>query len=139
MDYVSEQKYPIASFHLLEIKKTVCCHLCIFFITEIKLIPIYLYCLSTFCPGSGAVGITHMDGAGTEEGVHSLLQRVQELANGYPEGRLELQMVGGFVNTRRNYSEELFSSIMSKLRKYYYAQVQSDGWFSRWLLTFTVL
>lgn len=67
--------------------------------------------------GSGAVGMTHMDGAGTEEGVHNLLQRVQELASGYQEGRLELQLVGGFINTRRNFSEELFSDIMSKLSK----------------------
>jgi hypothetical protein len=65
-------------------------------------------------PGSGAVGMSHMDGAGTEEGVQIMIQRVQELAIGYPDGRLELQLVGGFTGSGRNYSEELFSSIMSK-------------------------
>lgn len=65
-----------------------------------------------FYPGSGAVGIAHLDGVGTEEGVQSMVQRVQQLAIGYPEGRLELQMIGGFTNNRRNYSEELFGSIM---------------------------
>ncbi|KAK6632623.1 hypothetical protein RUM43_013391 [Polyplax serrata] len=67
--------------------------------------------------GSGAVGIAHLDGVGTEEGVQSMVQRVQQLALGYPEGRLELQMIGGFTNNRRNYSEELFGSIMHAFHK----------------------
>mgnify|MGYP002715733272 CR=1 FL=1 len=73
--------------------------------------------MSIFFSGSGAVGIAHLDGVGTEEGVQSMVQKVQQLALGYPEGRLELQMIGGFTNNRRNYSEELFGSIM---RKYSY-------------------
>lgn len=67
--------------------------------------------------GSGAVGMSHMDGAGTEEGVQIMIQRVQELAIGYPDGRLELQIIGGFTGSGRNYSEELFSSIMNSFQK----------------------
>ncbi|KAL4702101.1 hypothetical protein ACJJTC_002107 [Scirpophaga incertulas] len=37
--------------------------------------------------------------------------RVQHLALGYPEGRLELQLVGGFTDPHR-YSDELFANIM---------------------------
>ncbi|KAL0270926.1 UNVERIFIED_CONTAM: hypothetical protein PYX00_008197 [Menopon gallinae] len=67
--------------------------------------------------GSGAVGMSHVDGACVEEGVQSLIQRVQELAVGYPEGRLELQLIGGFTYNRGNYGEELFSSIMHEIQK----------------------
>lgn len=42
-----------------------------------------------------------------------MIQRVQELAMGYPEGRIELQLVGGFSDAH-HYSEELFYNIMSK-------------------------
>lgn len=65
-------------------------------------------------PGSGAIGLAHFDGAGTEEGVQNLVHRVQELAlSGYPEGRMELQLIGGFSDTH-NYSEELFYNLMRK-------------------------
>lgn len=40
-----------------------------------------------------------------------MIQRVTELALGYPEGRLELQLVGGYSDPR-NYSEELFYNIL---------------------------
>lgn len=43
----------------------------------------------------------------------NMVHRVQELALGYPEGRLELQLVGGYSDSR-NYSEELFYNIMRK-------------------------
>lgn len=43
----------------------------------------------------------------------NVVHRVQELALGYPEGRLELQLVGGYSDSR-NYSEELFYNIMRK-------------------------
>jgi hypothetical protein len=43
-----------------------------------------------------------------------MVHRVQELALGYPEGRLELQLIGGYSDSR-NYSEELFYNIMRKL------------------------
>ncbi|XP_067002297.1 protein N-terminal asparagine amidohydrolase [Anabrus simplex] len=61
--------------------------------------------------GSGAVAMAHLDGCGTEDCVSTLVQRVQEAALGYPEGRLELQLVGGFSDAR-NYSETLFYNIM---------------------------
>jgi protein N-terminal asparagine amidohydrolase len=63
--------------------------------------------------GSGAVALAHLDGAGTEEGVMNMVHRVQELALGYPEGRLELQLIGGYSDSH-NYSEELFYNIMRK-------------------------
>ncbi|XP_063244679.1 protein N-terminal asparagine amidohydrolase isoform X2 [Bacillus rossius redtenbacheri] len=66
--------------------------------------------------GSGAVALSHLDGAGTEEAVMNMIQRVQELSMGYPEGRLELQMVGGFSDTR-NYSEQLIYSIMQAFQR----------------------
>ncbi|KAI5716355.1 hypothetical protein M8J76_005055 [Diaphorina citri] len=66
---------------------------------------------------SGAVGLAHLDGAGTEEAVASILQRVQELGLGYQEGgRLELQLIGG-VSDSHNYSEELFYNILHAFHK----------------------
>lgn len=61
--------------------------------------------------GSGAVALAHLDGNGMDEAVSTMVSRVQNLAIGYPEGRLELQLIGGYSDTR-NYSEELFASIM---------------------------
>lgn len=64
--------------------------------------------------GSGAAAFAHLDGAGTEEATAAMVQRVTELALGFPEGRLELQLVGGYSGPR-NYSEELFCNILCKL------------------------
>ena len=61
--------------------------------------------------GSGAAALAHLDGAGTEDAAAQIVQRVSELALGYPEGRLELQLVGGYSDPR-NYSEDLFYNIM---------------------------
>jgi hypothetical protein len=66
-----------------------------------------------FVPGSGAVALAHLDGSGTDEAVCTMVQRVQELALGYPEGRIELQLIGGFSDAR-HYSEELFYNVMSE-------------------------
>lgn len=63
--------------------------------------------------GSGAVGITHVH---CEDGVLSLIERVRELSVGFPDGRLELSLVGGFADTR-NYSEGVFHSIMHAFHK----------------------
>lgn len=63
--------------------------------------------------GSGAAALAHLDGAGTEDAAAAMIQRVTELAIGFPEGRLELQLVGGYSDPR-NYSEELFSNILCK-------------------------
>ncbi|KAK9502913.1 hypothetical protein O3M35_011596 [Rhynocoris fuscipes] len=65
--------------------------------------------------GSGAVGLAHCDGAGTEEGIMAMVSRVQELALGY-EGRLQLQLIGGYSDPH-NYSEELFYSILHAFHK----------------------
>lgn len=61
--------------------------------------------------GSGAVALAHLDGSGTAEAAAAMVARVQQLAVGYPEGRLELQLVGGFTDPHR-YSDELFANIM---------------------------
>ncbi|CAD1479736.1 unnamed protein product, partial [Heterotrigona itama] len=62
---------------------------------------------------SGAAALAHLDGAGTEDAAAAMIQRVTELALGFPEGRLELQLVGGYSDPR-NYSEELFCNILCK-------------------------
>ncbi|KAF7386720.1 hypothetical protein HZH68_012374 [Vespula germanica] len=66
--------------------------------------------------GSGAAALAHLDGAGTEDAAAAMVQRVTELAIGFPEGRLELQLVGGYSDPR-NYSEELFYNILSAFHK----------------------
>lgn len=43
-----------------------------------------------------------------------MVSRVQELALGYPEGRIELQLIGGFRD-QNGYAEDLYSNIMRKL------------------------
>lgn len=63
--------------------------------------------------GSGAVALAHLDGAGTDEAVSTMVARVQELGIGYPEGRIELQLIGGFRD-QKGYSEDLFYNIMRK-------------------------
>lgn len=63
--------------------------------------------------GSGAVALAHLDGSGTGEAAAALVARALHLAAGYPEGRLELQLVGGFTDPHR-YSDELFANIMCK-------------------------
>lgn len=66
--------------------------------------------------GSGAVALAHLDGNGTDEAVGTMVARVQELALGYPEGRIELQLIGGFRD-QQGYAEDLFCNIM---REYFY-------------------
>ncbi|XP_039285499.1 protein N-terminal asparagine amidohydrolase [Nilaparvata lugens] len=63
---------------------------------------------------TGAVGVAHYDGCGTDEGVTAMVQRMQELS--YPETRLQLQMVGGFSDSC-HYSEELFFNLMHAFQK----------------------
>ncbi|ERL92071.1 hypothetical protein D910_09393 [Dendroctonus ponderosae] len=63
--------------------------------------------------GSGAVALAHLDGSGIDEAVCTMIQRVQDLALGYQEGRIEVQLVGGFTDAH-SYSEDIFFSIMSK-------------------------
>jgi protein N-terminal asparagine amidohydrolase len=63
--------------------------------------------------GSGAVALAHLDGNGVDEAVTTMVSRVNELALGYPEGRIELQLIGGFRDNQ-GYAEDLFSSIMRK-------------------------
>lgn len=75
--------------------------------------------------GSGAAALAHLDGAGTEDAAAAMVQRVTELAIGFPEGRLELQLVGGYSDPR-NYSEELFYNILCKFLFQCYLIVRLD-------------
>lgn len=67
--------------------------------------------------GSGAVSLAHLDGSGTDDAAAQMVQRVSELALGFPEGRLELQLIGGYSDPR-NYSEELFYNILGNFLFY---------------------
>ena len=50
-----------------------------------------------------------------------MIARVQNLALGYPEGRLELQLIGGYKDNPSGggYSEDLFYNIMRKLNNFF--------------------
>lgn len=66
--------------------------------------------------GSGAVCLAHLDGADQENGVSQLISRVQEVSLGYPSGRLELHLLGGFMDSR-DYSEHLVIHILHAFHK----------------------
>ncbi|KAJ8686736.1 hypothetical protein QAD02_022530 [Eretmocerus hayati] len=66
--------------------------------------------------GSGATALAHFDGCGTDEAAMQMLQRVSELAIGFPEGRFELQLIGGYTDAK-NYSGELFYNILMAFHK----------------------
>lgn len=55
--------------------------------------------------------LAHLDGADQENGVSQLISRVQEVSLGYPSGRLELHLLGGFMDSR-DYSEHLVIHIL---------------------------
>lgn len=61
------------------------------------------------------MALAHMDGQGIDEAVTNMVARVQELAIGYPEGRIELQLIGGFRDNN-NFSEDIFCSVMRKYK-----------------------
>lgn len=47
-----------------------------------------------------------------------MVDRVQTLAFGYPEGRIELQLIGGFRDQPVGYADDLFCNIMRKYSAY---------------------
>ena len=67
--------------------------------------------------GSGAVALAHFDGMGVNEAVCTMVVRVQELSLGYPDGRLELHLIGGYGD-RRGYAEDIFYGIMQSFHKH---------------------
>ncbi|KAH8348163.1 protein N-terminal asparagine amidohydrolase isoform X1 [Drosophila suzukii] len=67
--------------------------------------------------GSGAVALAHFDGSGVDEAVCTMVSRVQELAVGYPEGRIELQLIGGYRDAK-GYGEDVFFSIMQSFHNH---------------------
>lgn len=81
-----------------------------------------LMCLHSFI-GSGAVALAHLDGVSVEEAITTMVNRVQELAMGFAEGRIEVQLVGGYSDPN-HYSEDLFYNIMSKYLKFLLKHMQ---------------
>jgi hypothetical protein len=81
--------------------------------------------LHTSCLGSGAVGFAHLDGSCTEECVVNMVHRIQELSMGFPDGRLEMSLIGGFTHVLR-YSEQVFYSLMGKCLKLFF---QPKSWY----------
>ena len=67
----------------------------------------------TFYSGSGATCMAHIDGTDQENGISPLISRIQEVSLGYPNGRLELHLVGGYVDPR-GYSERLVINLLRK-------------------------
>ena len=68
----------------------------------------------SFAPAaSGATALTHLDGCGHEESIQTILHRISELSMGYPAGRVQLHLAGGFRDTR-GVSEELTLSLLSE-------------------------
>lgn len=62
------------------------------------------------------MALAHFDGSGVDEAVCTMVSRVQELAVGYPEGRIELQLIGGYRDAK-SYGEDVFFSIMRELKE----------------------
>jgi len=75
--------------------------------------------------GSGAVGFAHLDGSCTEECVINMVHRIQELSMGFPDGRLEMSLIGGFQHVLR-YSEQVFYSLMGKRGEIFPKTEQND-------------
>lgn len=66
--------------------------------------------------GSGVVCLSHLDGCGLLDAASNMARSVQDLSIGYPEGRLELHLIGGFQDPR-GFSEELSLSILNAFHK----------------------
>lgn len=71
-----------------------------------------------FYVGSGAVALAHLDGNGTDDAVSTMVHRVQNLGFGY-DGRIELQLIGGYRDQPGGYAEDLFYNIMRKSILFY--------------------
>ncbi len=50
--------------------------------------------------GSGATCLAHCDGVDTKNGIQNMLSKLKALSHGKPDGRIELHMVGGFIDQR---------------------------------------
>uniref|UniRef100_A0A8C5QS33 N-terminal asparagine amidase n=1 Tax=Leptobrachium leishanense TaxID=445787 RepID=A0A8C5QS33_9ANUR len=61
--------------------------------------------------GSGATCLAHCDGSDTESEVEDILQAVKYLSNNTEDGRLELHLIGGFIDKRR-LSQKLSSQLL---------------------------
>lgn len=66
--------------------------------------------------GSGAISLSHLDGCGIDEAVGKMISKVHDLSIGYCEGRIELQLVGGYKDPN-GHGEELFYKIMQAFQR----------------------
>ncbi|CAA9996691.1 unnamed protein product [Nesidiocoris tenuis] len=66
--------------------------------------------------GSGAVCLAHLDCSVAEEAVANMVSRVQELAMGYQDGRIQLHFIGGYSD-QHNFTEELFYNLLHFFHK----------------------
>ncbi|CAD5123366.1 DgyrCDS11723 [Dimorphilus gyrociliatus] len=66
--------------------------------------------------GSGITGFSHLDGNSTKKIINILISSVSNLSKGYPDGRLECYIVGGFLDGT-NSSANLSMSIIDSLSK----------------------
>lgn len=64
--------------------------------------------------GSGAMCMLHFDGCETQEGLQGMIQLVLELSHKKEHGRLELHLIGGFEDVRKN-SEEVSLDLLNCL------------------------
>ncbi|CAG0901057.1 unnamed protein product [Cyprideis torosa] len=61
--------------------------------------------------GSGATALGHFDTAAHHEGIRMMVQRVQELSIGYPEGRIEATLIGAFSDPK-GVSDEVIAGVL---------------------------
>ncbi|XP_072168214.1 protein N-terminal asparagine amidohydrolase-like [Diadema setosum] len=50
---------------------------------------------------SGATGLAHLDGQGTEQGIRDIITAINELSSESSEGRLEVHLFGGYCDEKR--------------------------------------
>ncbi|RUS71364.1 hypothetical protein EGW08_020873 [Elysia chlorotica] len=64
--------------------------------------------------GSGAAAMVHYDGSSVAEGLQNMISIVEDLTEDMQAGRLEVHLVGGFVDERKN-SHEVSDKVIEAL------------------------
>lgn len=57
--------------------------------------------------------MAHIDEIDQENGITPLISRIQEVSQGYPNGRIELHLAGGHMDIRGT-SERLVTTLLRK-------------------------
>lgn len=70
--------------------------------------------------------MAHVDGADQESGITPLISRIQEVSQGYPNGRLELHLIGGYMDPR-GYSERLVANLLRKCAVIFFKYLVQSG------------